>query len=430
MSDATIFARATGAGRAAITILRVSGPKAGPILEAIAGRLPPPRLASLRTLRQGTDVLDHAVVLWLPGPRSYTGEDGFELHLHAGPAIEHDVADALVMLGARPAEAGEFTRRAFTHGRIDLLQAEAIADLIEAETSAQRRQALTQGDGALSRLYDDWAQRLRTILAHQEALIDFPDEDLPPEVEARLLTGIADLRAEMDAHLNDGHRGELVRRGISIVIAGAPNAGKSSLLNVLAGRDAAIVTDRAGTTRDAISVTLELGGQRAVITDTAGLRETEDAIEAEGIRRAMFHVKQADLVVHLYTEPDRPAPLADVPVEDVLTVCNKTDLHPAPDGVLGISATTGAGLGALQAELAIRVTRLTHSAGAAPLTRARHRAGITEARDALAEAERAAWPELRGEALRVAMRALGRLTGVVGVEDLLETVFGSFCIGK
>jgi len=364
-------------------------------------------------------------VLWLPGPKSYTGEDGFELHLHASPAIIQDVSDALIDLGARPAEPGEFTKRAWRSGRIDLLQAEAVSDLIEAETSAQRRQALAQADGDLSALYSGWAQRLRLTLAQQEALIDFPDEDLPREVELGLHTEIASLEQEMQAHLADGHRGELIREGVTVVIAGAPNAGKSSLLNALAGRDAAIVTHRAGTTRDAVAVVLNLNGMKTTLVDTAGLRETDDEIEAEGIRRTMFHVKHADCVVHLF-EGARPEPL----VEHALLVCNKIDIKAAPEGCLGISTTTGAGLTVLQEELVNRVSNLTTSRSGPPLTRARHRAGVGDASGHLKQALDLDWPETRGEELRLAMRALGRLTGQVGVEDLLDTVFGQFCIGK
>lgn len=418
-----IFAVATGMGRAAIAVMRVSGEGCGTILRALCGMLPEARRASFRPIRYRNEILDEAVVLWLPGPRSYSGEDSFELHLHAGPAIIEGVSLALTELGARPAEPGEFTRRAVQAGRLDLLQAEAVADLVEAESAAQRRQALSQADGALSRLYQEWAERLRRLLAQQEALIDFPDETLPDAVEAALEAERAALQAEMALHLAD-QRGELVRRGITVVIAGAPNAGKSSLLNALAGYDAAIVTQRAGTTRDAIAVDWILDGIKLRLIDTAGLRETEDEIEAEGIRRAMFHVKQADLVVHLYAD-ERPAPL----LPDAIIVRNKTDLAPAPEDVLGISATTGAGLDTLRDLLRERIRTLMSGAGV-PLTRARHRAGIQEAAQHLALASEAEWAELRGEELRLAMRALGRLTGQVDVESLLDVVFGQFCIGK
>ncbi|NVN13404.1 tRNA uridine-5-carboxymethylaminomethyl(34) synthesis GTPase MnmE, partial [Nguyenibacter vanlangensis] len=319
-----------------------------------------PRQASLRGLWRraaGAEpvLLDRALVLWFPAPRSYTGEDSAELHLHAGPAVIAGVADALVALGARPAEPGEFTRRAFTNGRLDLIEAEGIADLIDAETEAQRRQALGQADGTLSRLYEGWADRLRTALAHQEALIDFPDEDLPPEVESALLAELAALRDAMRAHLDDAGRGEKLRRGLVFTIVGPPNVGKSSLLNALAERDAAIVSSIAGTTRDAIEIRVVLGDVPVTLIDTAGLRETEDEIEAEGVRRALFHVKQADCVIAV---TDGTAPPSDLP-PGALLVRNKIDLaehapHQSPEGALAVSVRQGTGMDALRAALADR----------------------------------------------------------------------------
>lgn len=286
-AERTIFALATGTGRAAIAIIRISGPGCGALLEAICRRaLPEPRRATLRSLWRAEDLLDRALVLWFPAPHSYTGEDGAELHLHAGPAVIDAVAEALVSLGAYPAEPGEFTRRAFSNGRLDLLEAEGIADLVEAETQAQRRQALRQTEGALSTLYDGWAQRLRLILAQQEALIDFPDEDLPAEVEDVLLRELADLGLELRAHLAAGGPGERLRRGLVFAVIGEPNVGKSSLVNALAQRDAAIVSARAGTTRDALEIRVVLGDVPVTLVDTAGLRETVDEVEAEGVRRA------------------------------------------------------------------------------------------------------------------------------------------------
>ncbi|EHH67731.1 tRNA uridine-5-carboxymethylaminomethyl(34) synthesis GTPase MnmE [Gluconobacter morbifer] len=425
LAPQVIFALATGAGRAAIAIMRASGSGSALILGALCGSLPAPRRASLRTLRHDDEILDQAMVLWLPGPNSYTGEDGFELHLHAGPAVIARVADALTDLGARPAEPGEFTRRAVQKGRLDLLQAEAIADLVDAETESQRKQALRQADGALSRLYDSWAQRLRLVLAHQEALIDFPDEDLPAEVEDGLMTELTALRNEMDAHLHD-NRGELMRQGLTVVIAGSPNVGKSSLLNVLSGTDAAIVTHRAGTTRDAIAVDWVLEGVRLRLVDTAGLRETEDEIEAEGIRRALFHVKQSDIVLHLIG----PEESVETLQEGEIPVRTKIDIAPAPPNMLGISTRTGEGIVALRQLLAEQVKILTAGSAAPPLTRARHRAGIQDAAAHLDQARTTLWPELRGEELRLSMQALGRLTGRVDVESLLDAIFGQFCIGK
>ena len=426
-TERTIFATATGAGRAAIAIIRITGPGCGPILDALCrtGR-PAARHASLRNLWFEDDLLDRALVLWFPGPGSYTGEDSAELHLHAGIAVIEAVANALLSLGAIPAEPGAFTRRAFVNGRLDLLEAEGVADLIEAETQAQRRQALRQTEGALSTLYAGWAQRLRLVLAQQEALIDFPDEDLPAEVEAALLGELEALRTEMRAHLASGGPGERLRRGLVFAVVGEPNVGKSSLVNALAQRDASIVSATAGTTRDALEIRVVLGDVPVTLVDTAGLRDTSDEIEAEGVRRARLHAGQADLVVQVVDPWSRPGAFPGAS----LVVCNKIDQAPAPAGGVGVSARTGAGLGDLVRILSQRARDLTAQSGSAPLTRARHRAGIEEAAACLADAADSGWPELRGEALRLAMRALGQLTGTIGVEDLLDTVFGEFCIGK
>lgn len=425
-----IFALASGLSRAAIAVMRLSGAGSGRIVESLCGRLPAPRRASLRGLwwRDGAEpvLLDRALVLWFPGPDSYTGEDSAELHLHAGPAVINAVADALVALGARPAEPGEFSRRAFAHGRMDLMQAEGIADLIDAETEAQRRQALAQVDGAQSRLYQQWAERLRVLLAHQEALIDFPDEELPPEVEQGLVDGLRELHATMQASLAEGAGAERLRRGLVFAIVGEPNVGKSSLLNALAGRDAAIVSARAGTTRDAIEARVVLGDVPVTLVDTAGLRETDDEIEAEGVRRSLFHVKQADCVVHVFAGDHAPPRLEG----DGLLVCNKIDLHCAPEGAIGVSVLTHAGMDVLRDALVTRARALTAGRANAPFTRARHRAALEETVNHIGRALDMDWPEMRGEEMRLAMRALGRLTGAVDVEALLDTVFGQFCIGK
>jgi tRNA modification GTPase len=428
----TIFAVASGAGRAAIAVLRISGPASGALLDTLGGARPAPRRASLRRLRDAAgDVLDQAMVLWLPGPGSYSGEDSVELHLHAGQAVVAGVADALVQLGARPAEPGEFTRRAFLNGRMDLIEAEAVGDLVAAETAEQRRQALRQLDGALGDLYRGWATRLRLMLAEQEALIDFPDEDLPPETEAAMLAELAALREAMGRHLDDGRRGERLRGGLIFAVTGPPNVGKSSLVNALAGRDVAIVSASPGTTRDPLETRLELGGVPVTLVDTAGLRETGDAVEAEGVRRARARAASADLVVSVH---DIRAGIGDASAPGCVRevrVANKADLGGcAPERSLAVSATTGAGLDALLARLAVEARALTDAAGPPPLTRSRHRAALREAVERLAGAREAAWPELRAEDLRLALRALGRATGEVGVEDILDTIFSRFCIGK
>jgi len=356
--------------------------------------------------------------------QGYTGEDAAELHLHAGTAVLDAVSETLVRLGARPAEPGEFTQRAFRNSRLDLLEAEGVADLIEAETQAQRRQALRQADGALSRLYESWSARLRVLLAHQEALVDFPDEDLPAEVEERLQHDLAVLQEEIAHHLAQSEVGERVRSGLFFAIVGPPNVGKSSLLNRLAGRDAAIVSDIAGTTRDALEVRLVLGDVPVTLVDTAGLRETADPLEAEGVRRARRHAAQADLVLAVRDPATGPTS-----AEPGLCIWNKCDIGRAPDGWLPVSAQTGENIPLLRERLEDEARRLT-AASSAPPTRARHRAGLMEASVYLLQAREEELAELRGEALRLALRALGRLTGAVGVEDLLDTVFGQFCIGK
>ncbi len=424
----TIFALASGSARAAIAVLRLSGPGSGTAVAALCGGvLPAPRHASLRRLRDPSgELLDQALVLWFPGPNTYTGEDCAELHLHGGRAVIDGVADVLARAGLRPAEPGEFTRRAFLNGRMDLVEAEAVYDLVAAETEAQRRQALRQLEGELGALYQDWADRLRGILAYQEALIDFPDEDLPAEVEEQLLGTMHTVRAEIAAHLNDAGRGEKLREGLFFAITGAPNVGKSTLINALAERDVAIVSDIPGTTRDALETRVVLGGVPVTLVDTAGLRESSDSIEAEGVRRAIARAAEADLAITVI-EAGSPLPGN----QGNLVVANKADLgRPGPEGALRISAKTGLGMDDLRTRLAVIARQMTQSSGPPPLTRARHRAALLAAADHLEAAERADLPELRSEDLRLAMRALGRITGHVGVEDILDTVFSHFCIGK
>ncbi len=297
--DPTIFALASAPGRAGIAVLRLSGAQAGALLTRLTQRpLPPPRQLTLRHLIRPTDgmLLDRSMVAWFPAPASFTGEDCAELHLHGGRAILQAVSAVLAAQpNTRLAEPGEFTRRAFLNGKLDLTAAEAVADLIHAETEAQLQQALRQHEGGLAQLYAGWATRLTTCLAHLEAAIDFADEELPADLATRQAATIATLATEITSHLQDERRGERLRDGFRIAILGAPNAGKSSLLNRLAQREAAIVSATAGTTRDVLEVHLDLGGYPVILADTAGLRETADAIEQEGIRRAWQQAEQADL---------------------------------------------------------------------------------------------------------------------------------------
>lgn len=439
-STDTIFAKASGAGQAAVAVIRLSGPRSGEVLARLAGGLPRPRHASLRQLHSPdtAELLDEALVLWFPAPRSYTGEDAAELHLHGSAAVLAGVAEALVALGCRPAEPGEFTRRAFLHGRMDLTQAEAIADLIAAETAGQRRQALRQAGGALARLYVEWTARATRILAHQEAAIEFEMDDLPSDLSAQAAAAAAGLEAEIRAHLDDGGRGERLREGLSIAILGAPNAGKSSLLNALVGRDAAIVSAQAGTTRDVLECRLDLGGVPAVIADTAGLRRTIDEIEQEGVRRAEARAQEADLLLAVFAA-DRPPDAETLALiegrRDVLLIVSKSDLAAPPAMIAGhqvlpTSARTGTGIAELKAALAQEAVRRAGVTDTPVLTRARHRAALSDAAAFLSEAQIAPLPELAAEGYRAALHALGRLTGRVGVEEVLDLVFGDFCIGK
>ncbi len=445
----TIFAPATAPGRSGIAVLRISGPAAGPALLALSGRaeLPPPRRATLARLRDPATgiAIDRGLVLWLPGPDSFTGEDSAELHVHGARTV---IAAVVVALAARPglrlAEPGEFTRRAFEHGKMDLTAAEAVADLIDAETEAQRRQALAQLDGALGRLYDDWRVALIGGLAHVEAEIDFPDEDLPAEIGDAVRPKLAVVRAAIAGHLDDDRRGERLREGLSVVILGPPNVGKSSLLNALSRRDAAIVSALAGTTRDVIEVHLDLAGYPLTVADTAGLRaaadRTGDPIEAEGIRRALARARQADLKIVMIDAPGWPGAagaVADLVDHDTIVVINKIDLAaPAPPlavagrPALALSVATGEGMAALSAALQDAVADRLAPSGAPTLTRARHRAALARCAAALDRALAAGAAELVAEDLRLAVRELGRITGRVDVEDILDIVFRDFCIGK
>lgn len=442
MKDDTIYALATGGGRAGLAVVRISGPQAGAALGRLIGRdLPAPRRASRVTIRDQGQVIDEGLALWFPGPASFTGEDVAELHLHGGRAVS---AAVLAALGSQPglrlASPGEFTRRAFEHGKMDLTAAEGLADLVAAETEAQRRQALRQMQGELGRIYESWRGRLLTALAHIEATIDFSDQDLPEGLDDGVRREIADLRTEIEAHLQDNRRGERLRDGIHIAIVGAPNVGKSSLLNLLARRDAAIVSDIAGTTRDVIEVHLDLAGLPVVVADTAGLRDTQDRIEVEGVRRAQRTAEDADLKIAVFDAMDWPkvdpvtAGLVD---ERTLPVVNKIDLRTLTEPleirgqkIFAISVKTGAGIEGLLQALGNEASRRFGDLGSPALTRARHREALTDCVSSLARFTGAKAPELVAEDLRLAARALGRITGRVDVEDVLDVIFREFCIGK
>ncbi|MBP1181224.1 tRNA uridine-5-carboxymethylaminomethyl(34) synthesis GTPase MnmE [Methylobacterium sp. PvR107] len=432
----TLFAPATGFGRSAVAVLRLSGPAARDAVLALAGTLPPPRRLSLRTLRDpacGME-LDRALVAWFPGPGTYTGEDMAELHLHGGPAVRMGVLAALAAIpGCRAAGPGAFTRRAVLNGRMDLAEAEAVADLIDAETDAQRRQALRQLDGELSRQVAAWRAEAIDCLAAAEAALDFADEGDVDDagLDAALFGRAAALRDAIATALRDGRRGERLRDGFTVVLAGAPNAGKSTLLNALSRREAAIVSDLPGTTRDAIEVRLDLGGLPVLLVDTAGLRDTAEPVEAEGIARTRARIAGADLVL-LLVPPDGTTPDLDTVAVPAVTVLTKADLFAGSlHAGLAVSARTGAGLEALLD--AIQVAAETGlGAGDALITRARHRAALEACVAHLdrLQASTGTLPELAAEDLRLAVRALGEVGGHVGVEDVLDRLFAGFCIGK
>ena len=439
----TIFAPSTAAGRAGIAVVRVSGPRAGAALAALAGDVPPARRASRRRLRspESGELIDDALVLWFPAPASFTGEDVAEFHLHGGRAVIAAALEALAVLpGLRPAEPGEFTRRAFDNGRLDLTAVEGLADLVAAETEAQRRQAVRQLDGALGRLYDGWRSTLVRALAHVEAAIDFPEEGLPESIVSDVHINIKGVLKEITQHLDDGRRGERLREGVFVAIVGAPNVGKSSLLNRLAKRDAAIVSHIAGTTRDVIEVHMDFGGYPAVLADTAGLRESADEIESEGVRRALARAANADLKVAVFDAtvwPEIDDGTLAVVDRDTLVVANKIDLRPLPEGercdgrpLWPLSCLNGTGFESFLAGLEAEIARRLQPGNAPALTRVRHRAALNDCAAALRRFLEGLAPELAAEDLRLATRALGRITGRVDVEDLLDVIFSEFCVGK
>lgn len=443
----TIFALATAPGRSAVAVVRVSGPATLSIVKALCGSAPRPRLAALRTLRHEGVALDEALVLRFEGPASYTGEDSAEFHVHGGRAVVEALMSALAALGARLAEPGEFTRRAFENGKLDLAQAEGVADLIDSETEAQRRQALGQLGGALSQRYDRWRDLLVQSQAMLEAAVDFPDEDLPEAVAERARPALRTLKAELDLALADVARGRRVRDGFRIALIGAPNAGKSTLLNGLAEREAAIVTDTPGTTRDVIEVPLVLGGYKVLLADTAGIRETSDAIEAEGVRRARAWAEDADLrlwvvdgfhVKHRVELEDavRPGDWLVLNKEDIaqtLTL-DEAERWARREGleVVRLSARSASALDDLRGRLAAAVADALSGADFPAATRLRHAEWLREAQSYLARAlsDAGLEVELAAEDVRLTARALEKITGRVDPEDVLGRVFSTFCIGK
>jgi tRNA modification GTPase len=436
----TIVAPATAPGRAGSGGIRVSGPDAAELCRRLGGKaVPTPGRATLRRLRDPVDgePLDRAVLLWHAAPASYTGEDLLEIQHHGGQAVAAALLRAcLAVPGVRLADPGEFTRRAFLNGKLDLAEAEAIADLVDATTRAQARQALRQLDGELGRQAEAWREAILAALSRLEAEIDFgADQDVPagqPEIVAAML---APTIGALRQALRDAGRGQRLREGITVAVIGPPNAGKSTLVNLLARREVAIVTAIAGTTRDVLEVPLDLGGLPVTLLDTAGLRETTDPIEAVGVERANARAPAADLRL-LVLDATQPEESRDVTLESLdLIVWNKADLAAVPpdSGAPALSCRTGAGVDALLSALRDRAARLGGDGGAALVTRERHRAAVIEAEAALGRFVGAGGRlevALLAEELRLAAQAVGRITGRMGAEEVLDRIFLGFCIGK
>ena len=423
----TIFALSSGPPPAGIAVVRISGPQASAALLALAGRLPAPRRASAVRLRDPADgtLLDRALVLWLPGPGTATGEDTAELHLHGGRAVVAAVENALARLpGLRRADPGAFTRRAFANGRIDLAEAEGLADLLSAETELQRRSALAMASGELSRMVEGWRVRVLTLSAQVEASLDFADEDdvagLPEAFGGECQT----LAEELSVWLARP-RAELLRDGFRVVIAGPPNAGKSTLFNVLVENDAAIATPIPGTTRDVLTHPVALDGIPFVFADTAGLRgDSDDPVERIGIQRALAASDAADLVLWLGAANERPEGAWQLAPQ-----CDRRDREAVADPRHAVSALSGEGIDALRADLVATARAAMPAPGQVALGQRQHRL-LDECCQALADAAQSHDPLLAAEHLRLARLALDRLVGRSGTEDMLDALFGRFCIGK
>jgi tRNA modification GTPase len=440
---ATIAAIATPPGRGGVGIVRISGPKAATIAEALCGRVPAPRVVTRARLRDADGApIDEGLVLFFRSPASFTGEDVLELHTHGSPQVLRQLVSRALALGARLAEPGEFTRRAFLNGKLDLAQAEAVADLIDAATEAAARAAARSLTGEFSARIAALREALIRLRMFVEATLDFPEEDVEFIEQARAREQLAETTAALEAVLAAARHGQRLHDGAVIVLAGAPNVGKSSLLNALAGEELAIVTPIAGTTRDTVRARLDVGGVPIEVIDTAGLRATDDPVEAIGIERTRQAIARADLAL-LLVEATAPNPAAEATALAAelperlprLVVANKRDLAPTralPEGVLALSATTGAGLDELRAALAERLGASAREEGAF-IARARHVAALERARTHL-EAAREQLShfalELFAEELRLAHDALGEIVGEFTADDLLGEIFSRFCIGK
>lgn len=432
----TIFALSSGALPSGVAVIRLSGPHVRSGLETLIGTLPSPRHAVLRDITDhSSQVLDRGLVLFFAGPHSFTGEDCAELQIHGGRAVVAAVLEHLATLdGFRVAEAGDFTRRAFLNGKMDLSGAEALADLIAAETETQRKLAIQNAAGRQRDLYDAWRRTLLQSRAFIEAELDFSDEgDVPGSVSQRVWTDIRALMIDIQTHLDGYAAAEIIREGFRVVLIGAPNAGKSSLLNALAKRDVAIVTDIPGTTRDLVEVVLDINGIKVIVTDTAGIRTTEDVVERLGVERAENAARAADLVIHLLSDVGQGVDTAELADDRMILVQSKIDIVRAADkSVLGISSVSGAGLPELLLIIAERAKISVAIAEGTVPTRLRHKRHLLDCLDCLdrAVSRDTLDLELRAEELRQAASHLGRITGTTDVEDLLEVIFSEFCIGK
>ncbi|MGH6922295.1 MAG: tRNA uridine-5-carboxymethylaminomethyl(34) synthesis GTPase MnmE [Propylenella sp.] len=430
----SIYALSSGAAPSGVAVIRISGPRAGDALVSLCGKLPEPRRATLRALRRPGDgaVLDRGLVLWFPGPRSETGEDMTELQAHGSRAVIQAIFEVLSSQGLRLAEPGEFIRRAFVNGKIDLTEVEGLADLIAAETEVQRRQAIGQAGGALAKRAEEWREKLIGLRAEIEARLDFSDEgDVPDELPAGFQEGAARLRADMLGTVIHFGAAERVREGFRVAILGRPNAGKSSLLNALARREAAIVTAEEGTTRDVLELPLDVRGYPVLLFDTAGLREAASEAEREGVRRARAAGEAADLVLWLEdSTQESEAPPAFPEDVEVWRVSTKVDLGSRiPDQAIPTSARTREGLEYLIDRIG-GAAAFRLGSGSEIVTRERQRGEIERAAATLAEIADAKADEIAADLLRSASEAIGRLTGRIGVEDVLDRLFREFCIGK
>lgn len=444
MTDSTIFALATAPAKSGVAIVRISGDNSTHTLSLLTGApCPSPNFARYSIFRNPAsgEIIDRGLALHFKAPHSFTGEDVVELHLHGSKAVIREILDVLSSLeGLRHAEAGEFTRRAFINGKMDLVEAEGLADLINAETSAQKTQAMRQMQGDMSVFYEKIRTQIIKSLALLEAYIDFPDEEIPESVLVEWRREVVVSQQLIEKTIADKKRGERLRDGMSIVIVGAPNAGKSSLLNILAGRDAAIVSHHAGTTRDVIEIQMDIAGYPVILTDTAGLREAGDEIEEEGIKRARARAGQADIKLALFDAqklPEIDENTKELIDDNTIVILSKSDLLSStfpipqfPNSIVLICAQTGQGIEELLTEIEVRVKDFFYGGEQPLITRTRHRALLQEASTLLKKSIQDKPLELACEELRRAALSVGEITGKIEVDDILDVIFREFCIGK